>query len=67
MPNEVEAIADKHHVSTNQVLLAWLLHHSPVMTPIPGTSKVAHLEDNVPASSLSREPAELEAIDQTSK
>ncbi|MEO6797750.1 MAG: aldo/keto reductase [Candidatus Dormibacter sp.] len=67
MPKEVEAIADKHHVSTNQVLLAWLLHHSPVMTPIPGTSKVAHLEDNVAAASLSLEPAELEAIDQTSK
>ena len=67
MPTEVEAIAAKHHVSTNQVLLAWLLQHSPAMTPIPGTSKVAHLEDNVAAASLTLEPAELEAIDQTSK
>jgi len=67
MPGEVEEIAKKHRVSTNQVLLAWLLHHSPVMTPIPGTSKVAHLEDNVAAASLKLEQADLEAIDQLTK
>jgi aryl-alcohol dehydrogenase-like predicted oxidoreductase len=64
MPKEVDHIAKKHRVSTNQVLLAWLLHHSPVMTPIPGTSKVAHLEDNVAAASLKLEQSDLEAIDQ---
>jgi aryl-alcohol dehydrogenase-like predicted oxidoreductase len=63
MPKEVEEIAKRHHASTNQVLLAWLLIHSPVMTPIPGTSKVAHLEDNVAAASLKLEQSDLEAID----
>ena len=67
MPREVEEIAKKHRVSTNQVLLAWLLHHSPVMTPIPGTSKVKHLEDNVAAASLKLEQSDLEAIDQLTK
>jgi pyridoxine 4-dehydrogenase len=46
-----------------QVALAWLLHRSPVMLPIPGTSKVAHLEENVAAAALRLEPAELEAFD----
>jgi aryl-alcohol dehydrogenase-like predicted oxidoreductase len=41
-----------------------LLHHSPVITPIPGTSKVAHLEDNVAGAALKLEPTELETIDQ---
>jgi pyridoxine 4-dehydrogenase len=35
-----------------QVALAWILRRSPVMLPIPGTSKVAHLEENVKAASL---------------
>jgi aryl-alcohol dehydrogenase-like predicted oxidoreductase len=35
-----------------QVALAWLLRHSPVMLPIPGTSSLAHLEDNVAAAAL---------------
>jgi aryl-alcohol dehydrogenase-like predicted oxidoreductase len=47
-----------------QLSLAWLLHKSPVMVPIPGTSKVAHLEENVAAGGLrlgAKEMAELEA------
>jgi aryl-alcohol dehydrogenase-like predicted oxidoreductase len=63
MPGPVEEIARKHRVSTNRVLLAWLLHHSPVMTPIPGTSQVSHLEDNVGAAGLELEQKDLEAID----
>lgn len=35
-----------------QVALAWLLHRSPALAPIPGTSRVSHLEDNVAAASL---------------
>ncbi|MFL5797605.1 MAG: aldo/keto reductase [Actinomycetota bacterium] len=46
-----------------QVALAWLLQRSPVMLPIPGTSKVAHLEENVAAAALQLDPAELESID----
>lgn len=63
MPGIVDEIARRLRVSTNQVLLAWLLHHSPAMMPIPGTSKVSHLEDNVAAAGLKLEPADLKALD----
>jgi pyridoxine 4-dehydrogenase len=43
------AIARAHHAAPSQIVLAWLLKRSPVMLPIPGTSKVAHLEENVAA------------------
>jgi aryl-alcohol dehydrogenase-like predicted oxidoreductase len=39
-------------VSPSQLALAWLLRRSPVMLPIPGTSTVAHLEDNLAAASI---------------
>jgi aryl-alcohol dehydrogenase-like predicted oxidoreductase len=42
-------MAKRHGLSVAQIALAWLLHRSPVMLPIPGTSKVAHLEENVKA------------------
>jgi pyridoxine 4-dehydrogenase len=45
-------IAARHKATTGQVALAWLLKRSPVMLPIPGTSKVAHLEENVAAAAL---------------
>lgn len=45
-------IAKAHEASVMQVALAWLLQRSPAMLPIPGTSSVAHLEENVAASSL---------------
>lgn len=45
-------VARRHDASTSQVALAWLLARSPVMLPIPGTSKVAHLEDNLGGASL---------------
>jgi aryl-alcohol dehydrogenase-like predicted oxidoreductase len=46
------ALAEKRGVSPSQLALAWLLHRSPVMLPIPGTSSVAHLEDNVAAAGI---------------
>ena len=48
----LEAIADKYRASTGQIALAWLLKRSPVMLPIPGTGKVAHLEENVAAAGI---------------
>jgi aryl-alcohol dehydrogenase-like predicted oxidoreductase len=45
-------IAARHSASVAQLSLAWLLQRSPVMLPIPGTSKVAHLEENVAAGSI---------------
>jgi pyridoxine 4-dehydrogenase len=55
--------AKRHGVSAAQLALAWVLQRSPVMLPIPGTSKVAHLEENMKAASVeltSDEFAELE-------
>lgn len=48
----LDAFAKRHHASVAQLSLAWLLHRSPVMLPIPGTSSVAHLEENVGATSI---------------
>jgi pyridoxine 4-dehydrogenase len=45
-------IARRHQATPAQVALAWLLRRSPVMVPIPGTSSVAHLEENLAASTL---------------
>ncbi len=61
--NALETTARNHDVSAIQVALAWLLERSPVMLPIPGTSSVAHLEENVAAAKLNLSPAEWKAID----
>ena len=45
-------IAQAHHASPTQIALAWLLRRSPIMLPIPGTSSIGHLEENVAGSSL---------------
>jgi pyridoxine 4-dehydrogenase len=45
-------IAQAHNASPTQIALAWLLHRSPIMLPIPGTSSIEHLEQNVAAASL---------------
>src|SRR5207302_5230111 len=50
--NPFEAAAKDHKVSAIQLGLAWLLHKSPVMLPIPGTSSVAHLEENMAAAKV---------------
>jgi pyridoxine 4-dehydrogenase len=49
---ELLRIAGLRLVSVSQLALAWLLHQSPVMLPIPGTSKIVHLEENVAAAQL---------------
>lgn len=48
----VSEIADDHDASDSQIALAWLLQRSPVILPIPGTSSVDHLEENVAASEI---------------
>ena len=55
-------IADAHHAHPMQVALAWLLQRSPVMLPIPGTSSVAHLEQNVAAASVRLSRKEYEQL-----
>jgi len=57
-------IAARHGTTLPQISLAWLLHRSPVLLPIPGTSKIAHLEENVAAAELNltaEDWAEVEA------
>ena len=49
-------------MSPSQLALAWLLHRSPVILPIPGTSSVAHLEDNVAAAGVSLTDEEIAAL-----
>ena len=58
----LDELARSHGAAPGQVALAWLLARSPVMLPIPGTSSVAHLEENVAAADLRLDPAELERI-----
>jgi aryl-alcohol dehydrogenase-like predicted oxidoreductase len=48
----LDEVAERHDASPSQVALAWLLKHSSAMLPIPGTSSVAHLEENVAATTL---------------
>jgi pyridoxine 4-dehydrogenase len=57
------AIAERLRATPSQVALAWLLRRSKVMLPIPGTSKVAHLEENVGAAALALDDATLREID----
>jgi pyridoxine 4-dehydrogenase len=59
----LERLAADHHASASQLALAWLLKRSPVMLPIPGTSKVAHLEENARAAELVLTDAEFGSLD----
>ena len=55
-------LARSHGASSGQIALAWLLAVSPVMLPIPGTSQIAHLEENVSAADIVLSRADLEAL-----
>jgi aryl-alcohol dehydrogenase-like predicted oxidoreductase len=61
--NALEAAAKDYHASMVQLALAWLLHRSPVMLPIPGTSSVAHLEENMGAEKLKLSADDWKRID----
>jgi aryl-alcohol dehydrogenase-like predicted oxidoreductase len=60
---ELIRIAGLHLVSVSQLSLAWLLQRSPVMLPIPGTSKVAHLEENVASAEIKLSQAEWREVE----
>lgn len=62
----VDRIAKAHGATAGQVALAWLLQRSPVILPIPGTLRVAHLEENVAAAGLSLTPEEIAELDAAS-
>ena len=55
--------AERLHVMPSQVALAWLLHRSPVMLPIPGTSRVKHLEENTAAALLELDEETMHELD----
>jgi len=59
----LDEIAARHDAAPSQVALAWLLAHSPVMLPIPGTSSVSHLEENVAAAALKLSDDEIATLD----
>ena len=55
-------VAQSHGATEKQIALAWLLHRSPMMLPIPGTSSIKHLEENVAAASIRLTPQELSEL-----
>ncbi|MFF4432553.1 aldo/keto reductase [Streptomyces sp. NPDC001513] len=60
---EIAAVAAELNATPAQVSLAWLLHRSPVILPIPGTSRIGHLEENLAAAHLHPDPAGLDRLD----
>lgn len=62
----VDEIAKKHGATSRQIALAWLLAHSPVMLPIPGTGSLEHLEENIAAADIKLDEADLAALDKLS-
>jgi pyridoxine 4-dehydrogenase len=58
----LDEIAQAHHATPKQVALAWLWRRSPVMLPIPGTSSIAHLEQNVAAAAVHLTKEEYERL-----
>jgi pyridoxine 4-dehydrogenase len=63
----LDAIARKHKASPGQIALAWLLKRSPAMLPIPGTGKVAHLEENVGAAAIKLSDEEFATLDRAGR
>jgi pyridoxine 4-dehydrogenase len=59
----LDQIAQRHRATPGQISLAWLLQRSPVMLPIPGTSQVKHLEENVAAADIELSRDEFDALD----
>jgi pyridoxine 4-dehydrogenase len=59
----LDSIAKQHRATPGQVALAWVLRRSPVMLPIPGTSNLSHLEENVAAAGIELSDKEFAALD----
>jgi pyridoxine 4-dehydrogenase len=64
---KLDTAAKQHNATVSQLSLAWLLHHSPVILPIPGTSSIAHLEENVKAADVTLSDAEWAEIEAAAK
>jgi pyridoxine 4-dehydrogenase len=61
---KLSKIAQKHQATPHQIALSWLLHHSPNILLIPGTSKVKHLEENYKAVSIALSKEEMHELEQ---
>lgn len=59
----LDQIARRHEATPGQIALAWLLHRSPTILPIPGTSSVRHLEENIASAKISLSQDEFQEID----
>jgi hypothetical protein len=57
-----QPLAEKYAATVRQVALAWQLHRSPRMLPIPGTTSVRHLEENLASARITLQPDEVAAI-----
>jgi pyridoxine 4-dehydrogenase len=64
---KLDELAKKHDATVSQLSLAWLLHRSPVMLPIPGTSSIAHLEENLKAADVTLSDAEWQELEAAAK
>lgn len=64
---KLDEIAKHHDATVAQLSIAWLLHRSPVVLPIPGTSSVAHLEENLKAAEILLSDAELKEIEKAAR
>ncbi|EFH82667.1 aldo/keto reductase [Ktedonobacter racemifer DSM 44963] len=65
--SQLDEIAHKHNTTPSGIALAWILKRSPVTLPIPGTSQVKHLEENVAATSVTLSDDEFKALDEQGK
>jgi aryl-alcohol dehydrogenase-like predicted oxidoreductase len=63
----LDSVAKRHKATPSQIALAWILKRSPVMLPIPGTSKVAHLEENVAAVGIELSDEDFAALDRAGR
>jgi aryl-alcohol dehydrogenase-like predicted oxidoreductase len=63
----LDQIAQRHNAMTNQIVIAWLLQRSSTMLPIPGTSSIKHLEENVAGAAIKLSKEEFDAIDQAAR
>ncbi len=64
---KLDELAKKHGATVSQLSLAWLLHRSPVMLPIPGTSSIEHLEENVKSADVTLSDAEWQELEAAAK
>jgi aryl-alcohol dehydrogenase-like predicted oxidoreductase len=64
---KLDTAAKRHDATVSQISLAWLLHRSPVILPIPGTSSLEHLEENIAAASVTLNDSEWDEIESEAK